>query len=161
MSANSEQLQQKSGGSGVSGGVVAAIVIAVFVALAAIIAALVFMLWRRRRANRQLVLENESLGGPQRMNSQMSKNGLLSSTAPAIVFGAAAHSNAPDSSGSNQLERRNSRPLYYDQRLNPQAIMIQENPSRNSINTLDDHRDYGRRLNVSFAQLQSPRYLEN
>lgn len=152
VSANSEQLQQKSGGgSGVSGGVVAAIVIAVFVALAAIIAALVFMLYRRRRANRQLMLENESLGGPQRMNSQMSKNGLLSSPAPALIFGAGTQSSAPDSAGSNGLSRRDSRPLYYDQRLNPNAIMIQENPSRNSINTLDDHRDYGRRLNVSDA----------
>jgi hypothetical protein len=36
----------------------------------------------------------------------------------------------------------------YDQRLNPNALMVIDNGSRASLNTLDDHRDYGRMLKV-------------
>ncbi|KAF1344565.1 hypothetical protein BDV97DRAFT_372958 [Delphinella strobiligena] len=54
-------------------------------------------------------------------------------------------------SGS-QRSRRNSRPLIFDQRLNPAAIMQnwESNGSRASIGTLQDQRDYSRPiLNVT------------
>lgn len=53
--------------------------------------------------------------------------------------------------GSDSLGRRNSRPLVYDQRLNPAALMEnwQLNGSRSSINTMDDRRDYSRPLGIA------------
>lgn len=47
--------------------------------------------------------------------------------------------------------RRNSRPMVYDQRLNPHAIMQnwELNGSRGSLGTLQDQRDYSRPLNVT------------
>ena len=49
-------------------------------------------------------------------------------------------------------ERRNSRPLIFDQRLNPNALMMEQgNGSRLSVVTMPDNRDYTRTLNVSFS----------
>ena len=47
--------------------------------------------------------------------------------------------------------RRNSRPLVYDQRLNPAALMQhwEMNGSRASIGTMQDQRDYSRPLGVT------------
>lgn len=48
-------------------------------------------------------------------------------------------------------DRRNSRPLVYDQRLNPAALMQnwQHNGSRASVGTMQDQRDYSRPLGVT------------
>lgn len=53
--------------------------------------------------------------------------------------------------GSDGLARRDSRPLFYDQRLNPAALMQhwENNGSRTSIGTMQDQRDYSRPLNVT------------
>ncbi|KAF2150694.1 WSC-domain-containing protein [Myriangium duriaei CBS 260.36] len=52
---------------------------------------------------------------------------------------------------SSSFGRRNSKPLVYDQRLNPAALMEnwQHNGSRSSINTMQDQRDYSRPLGIT------------
>lgn len=57
--------------------------------------------------------------------------------------------------GGHDRERRSSRPLVYDQRLNPAAIMQNwdHNGSRASVGTLQDQRDYSRPLNVTNPDL--------
>jgi cell wall integrity and stress response component len=100
----------------------------------------------------------------ERNTSILSKTGLLSSAGTTIDMekfhddsvaanhrynnseSTAAASVSPD--GSN---RRNSRPLVYDQRLNPVALMEhwEHNGSRASIGTMQDQRDYSRPLGVT------------
>jgi hypothetical protein len=121
--------------------------------LAAIIGA-VFILLRRRR--RQQDIETNEFG-VQRHTSTMSRSGLIRSEKtpqypPNIVTNVNRHSRMMDSeSPGSGSDRRHSRPFIFDQRLNPSAIMTMDNVSRSSFVSLDDSRDYGRTLNVSFS----------
>jgi len=114
----------------------------------------------------------------ERNTSVLSKTGLLSSAGPALdvektsydgpgfintgtikrsstMFGGSGGGPSPVSpvayDDSSQRSRRNSRPLVYDQRLNPNAIMENwgANGSRVSIGTMQDQRDYSRPLGVT------------
>jgi len=51
-------------------------------------------------------------------------------------------------------ERRQSGPVFIDQRLNPSLMFAHENGSRASMMTIEDNQDYGRRvLGVSVTPL--------
>jgi len=94
----------------------------------------------------------------QRNTSVHSKAGLLgekSGYPPTIQtrfsthdLGISSHEGSGTSPVSPMSERRMSKPLVYDQRLNPNALMANDNGSHTSLRTLDDHRDYGRMLKV-------------
>lgn len=116
-----------------------------------------FWMWRRRRIakdeERYAANMRNTPDGLDRTVSVHSKAGLLGAAYPPTVstnfssqkdFSSDAIS--PVSFGE---ERRNSRPILYDQRLNPNLLMAHENGSRTSIRTLEDSRDYGRMLKVS------------
>ncbi|KAK8202240.1 hypothetical protein M8818_005767 [Zalaria obscura] len=101
--------------------------------------------------------------------SVLSKAGLLSSTRAtdnekhfdghndstrqSTLLGTDTATDSPVSpvGGPFEVQRRNSRPMVYDQRLNPAAIMQnwQANSSRNSVGTMQDQRDYSRPLGVT------------
>lgn len=132
-----------------------------------LIAALLFFLWRRH--------DNERMSNARKLDrnaSVLSKAGLLAAgrnkdpekSMEETNYGSQRHSamyneasgspiSAPgatyDRSGS--LARSNSRPLVYDQRLNPAALMEnwQMNGSRSSVNTMQDQRDYSRPLGIT------------
>lgn len=91
-------------------------------------------------------VEKSSYDAPPYINTSMNRrqSGMNQTNGPSptspIVF-----------DGDSQLSRRNSRPLVYDQRLNPQAIMSnwEANGSRASVGTMQDQRDYSRPLGVT------------
>ena len=146
--------------SGTSPGVIAAAVIASLLGCL-IIGVLVGFLLRRKRRNEN----DEKFGGLNddshttashlnRNTSTNSKAGLLERTYPPTIA-TRMSSQGPDMSSSDAVspvtpnsERRHSRPMMYDQRLNPNALMVIDNGSHTSLTTLDDHRDYGRMLKV-------------
>ncbi|KIW02459.1 hypothetical protein, variant 1 [Verruconis gallopava] len=146
--------------SNMSGGLIAAAVIASVFGVV-IIAAVIFFVWRRRRLNHQ----NEKFGdindnpsSPSNLNrnaSTNSKAGLLDRAYPPTIATRVSSYNGLDMSSSDAVspvtpnsDKRHSRPIVYDQRLNPNALMVIDNGSRASLTTLDDHRDYGRMLKV-------------
>ena len=136
------------------GGVVGGLVV-----LGAIVGAVIFMLFRRRRQHK----EEEDGSGMQRNTSTMSRSGLLGRGGEkgpqqppkiATTF-SSRHSRNLDTDSISPVsgsDRRNSR-LVFDQRLNPSAIMVLDNPSRESFASMDDSRDYGRTLNVCTSYL--------
>jgi cell wall integrity and stress response component len=144
--------QRKS--SGIAPGYMAAAVIAGLFGLAFICAGL-FFCWRRKNRGE----DSENKGAPsrdmQRNISVHSKAGLLDNRTYAPTINTRFSSHALDMGSSNGTtpvspvsERRKSQPLMYDQRLNPNALMVNDNGSHTSLRTLDDHRDYGRMLKV-------------
>ena len=156
-----EMPQQTS--KGLSSGAVAGITVAGVLGAGLIIAALIFLLcWRRRKSAPQ---DNE--GRPKRNTSVLSRVGLLRNsnnseerpsgraepTLPQIRTTGLPPSDGPSSAltmGSSQMgeNRRFSRPLFSDNRLNPNALMTQTNLSRTSVSTLQDNQDYSRPLEV-------------
>jgi cell wall integrity and stress response component len=120
-----------------------------------------FWIWRRRRTP----TDNEKYGGSgsggrspvdlNRNTSVHSKLGLLDSASLPTINTRFSHHNpgfSTDSSSPGSMgARRKSNPLDFDQRLNPTLLMVHDNGSRNSIQTLEDHRDYGRMLKVQLA----------
>lgn len=121
--------------------------------MAAVIGGIFFLLWRRRRQQR----DADGQSGVQRNVSTMSKNGLLRSEKvpqypPQIATNIRRNSRMMQDTDSispvSGSDRRSSRPYILDQRLNPSAIMTLDNHSRGSFVSLDDSRDYGRTLNV-------------
>ena len=157
--------QQKDSG-GISGGLIAAAVVASVLGVA-LIAALVWFFLRKRRQNEE---SNEKYGdinddpsSPSNLNrniSTHSKAGLLERGYPPTVatrMSRVSSTNGPEMSSSDAVspvtpnsERRHSNMIVYDSRLNPNALMVIDKGSHTSLNTLDDHRDYGRMLKVSF-----------
>jgi cell wall integrity and stress response component len=122
----------------------------------------IFWFWRRRKAS----TDNEKyVGGSgsgsrspadlNRNTSVHSKLGLLDSASlPTITTLFSNHTpnfSTDTSSPGSMGVRRKSNPLDIDQRLNPTLLMVHDNGSRNSIQTLEDHRDYGRMLKVQLA----------
>jgi len=126
----------------------------------------VFWIWRRRK----IPADNEKYAGgggsgsgsgsgtrsPADLNrntSVHSKLGLLDSAYPPTLTTRFSTHNldfSTDSSSPGSMgARRKSNPLDFDQRLNPSLLMVHDNGSRNSIRTLEDHRDYGRMLKVT------------
>ncbi|TKX22786.1 WSC domain-containing protein 4 [Elsinoe australis] len=161
-----DNLQERPQQSNTPTGVIVGAVVGSLAGLAFILLAL-FLLWRRRRSTKRMSMSS----GINRNASVLSKAGLLSSarnpdqeksmeeprygsqrqsalydppespiSAPSGVYGPAG-----------QPSRRNSRPLVYDQRLNPAALMEnwQANSSRTSVGTMQDQRDYSRPLGVT------------
>ncbi|KAI5198670.1 hypothetical protein AUEXF2481DRAFT_3647 [Aureobasidium subglaciale EXF-2481] len=159
------QIEQK----GVSGGTVAGAVVGSVAGVALLLAG-AFFLWRRKRSETPDPESPRSSSGSgsarrrmERNTSVLSKTGLLSSignAADAEKFhddSAQTHkyhvseSTAPIPASPDGDNRRNSRPLVYDQRLNPAALMEhwERNGSRASIGTMQDQRDYSRPLGVT------------
>ncbi|KAH0354087.1 hypothetical protein KCU81_g1035, partial [Aureobasidium melanogenum] len=153
---------------GVSGGTVAGAVVGSVAGVALLLAG-AFFLWRRKQSETSDPESPRSGSGSgstrrrmERNTSVLSKTGLLSSAGTAVDMekfqddagqGHRYHgseSTAPTST-SPDGDRRNSRPLIYDQRLNPAALMEhwERNGSRASIGTMQDQRDYSRPLGVT------------
>jgi len=139
---------------GVAGGIIG---------LLAIVGGILFVLYRRRRQRRQSELDvnGGGSGGITRNVSTMSKAGLLGRTTEVeqqpyrpplnTTFGTQnSRYGADNQSVSPISNRRNSQPLVIDSRMNPQAMIeyAGANASRESIGTIDDSRDYGRKLDV-------------
>ena len=173
MSPNSEQqsIQRKN----VSGGTIAGAVVGSVVGLA-LLALIAFLLLRRRRNKRDSTASSRL----NRNVSVLSKAGLLASArqpdpekddepAPYTSPNPNRHSylnndyddepiatpaGVYEQPGS-QSSRRNSRPLVYDQRLNPHALMqhYDLNGSHTSIGTMQDQHDYSRPLGVTNPDL--------
>lgn len=142
--------QRKS--SGIAPGYIAAAVIAGLFGLAFIFAGLYFC-WRRKNRGEDSENKSYSSRNMQRNISVHSKAGLLDNRTYVPTINTRLSSHALDTSDgttpvSPMSERRMSKPLMYDQRLNPNALMSNENGSHTSLRTLDDHRDYGRMLKV-------------
>ncbi|KAF2497675.1 hypothetical protein BU16DRAFT_320971 [Lophium mytilinum] len=138
-----------------SGGAIAGAVIGSLAFLALVGAFLFwFFFWRKRQSDK--TKDSEAAGNPpQRNTSTMSRTGLLGksekpSYPPVITNLKRSSTQALDQSASISpaSDRRNSRPLFYDQRLNPSALMDLDNGSHTSILTIEDNRDYTRTLNV-------------
>jgi len=156
---------QQRGSGGISGGLIAAAVVASILGVA-LIGALVWFFMRKRRRDNDDHDEkygdiNDDPSSPSNLNrniSTHSKAGLLDrgyNTAAAARMSRVSSTNGPEMSSTDGIspvtpnsERRSSRLVMYDQRLNPNALMVIDNGSRTSLNTLDDHRDYGRQLKI-------------
>ncbi|KAF4313193.1 hypothetical protein GTA08_BOTSDO00544 [Botryosphaeria dothidea] len=143
--------------SSASGGQIAGAVIGGLAGLALIAGGVVWFLLRMRRKQEQEGRDAEggSAGGvtPQRNVSTLSRTGLLRSgekdyTATLPPINTTRHSSDPSDTITPISERRNSRPLFHDQRLNPQPFMNLDNGSHASIVSIEDNRDYTRTLNV-------------
>lgn len=129
-------------------------------ALAAILAGVFFLLWRRRKQQREEQTGEtgeESASGVHRYASTMSKAGLLRGEKPpeypapiATNFNRRGSRTLDQESISpiSASDRRNSSFRIADQRLNPSTIFVFDNTSRASVGSLDDSRDYHRTLNV-------------
>lgn len=140
--------------NGLSNGAVAGITIGSLIGAAVVGALIFFCCWRRKRQQRDG-------GGLNRNTSVLSKVGLLRSNSnghsavpPRInTSGLQGLDNGPRSagtleSGSQMSESRRSRPVFVDNRLNPNALFSQANASRVSIGTLQDNQDYSRPLEI-------------
>ncbi|TID15258.1 hypothetical protein E2P81_ATG08324 [Venturia nashicola] len=150
MPASTDEASPKSG---IAPGYIAAAAIAGLLGLAFIVAGIWFFMRRRKERAGEKGFQGGSLRDMQRNTSVHSKAGLLANRngVPAINT---RHSGQllVDEAGtpvSPMSERRKSQPLIWDQRLNPNALMANENGSKTSLNTIDDHRDYGRTLQVT------------
>lgn len=156
--------QSESDGGSVPAGAIAGGVVGGIAGLA-LVAGGIFFFMRRRKANDDKGFEDESKNAPKRNPTTSSRSGLLrhqsvkeSINAPPPAYRQGS-SHGQESTHSDQAvsptserERRNSRPLFYDQRLNPSALMGLENGSHTSIATIEDNRDYTRTLNVRLRQ---------
>ncbi|KAF1812455.1 hypothetical protein P152DRAFT_363831, partial [Eremomyces bilateralis CBS 781.70] len=142
-----------------SPGSTAGIVIGAVGGAALLIGIACWAIWRRRRRqeetsdNEKFQVENR----PSRNSSTLKKGGFLSKVYHANQGVPAGSGDSGNSGGENSAsngitptsERRLSKPLVYDQRLNP-VTLAANNTSRASLNTLQDNQDYSARiLNVS------------
>lgn len=157
---------------GVNTGTIVGAVVGAIVGLAAI-ALILFVCLRRRRRDSVDGGSNRSVRktGLDRNASILSRAGLIPSARDADAeksiddprFGSQRQSalyaeNDEPTIGTpattyepGNLVRRESRPLVYDQRLNPAALMQnwELNGSRASVNTMQDQRDYSRPLGIT------------
>lgn len=139
--------QKKSNAGAIAGGVVGGLAV-----LAAVVGGVLFLLWRRRQQR----YATEDGVGVRRNTSTMSKSGLIhTEKVPKIPSMIATNTRRSsrmmqdsDPITPISVDRRSSRPFVFDQRLNPSAIMSQDNGSMTSFVSIDDSRDYGRTLNV-------------
>ncbi|KAL9058906.1 MAG: hypothetical protein Q9162_001462 [Coniocarpon cinnabarinum] len=150
--------------SGLSKGAVAGVTVGALGG-AALVAGLIFLLCLWRRKNNKHSHDAEGfVGAPKRNASVLSRVGLLRGgstandghvepTLPRITTSGLPAGSGPQSAvtvGSWEMgeNRRFSRPLFSDNRLNPNAIMQQNNISRTSVSTLQDNQDYSRPLEI-------------
>ncbi|KAM3416870.1 hypothetical protein BST61_g8458 [Cercospora zeina] len=161
---------------GMSAGVVAGIVIGVLAALAVVGAAL-FFCWRRRKANQAEEGDGGAPTRGQRLGrnvSVLSKAGLLTRARPSMgehddsyyvtpatgqnsvrhsmLFGPGASEGVNPasplgSSHGSDNSRRMSKPMVYDQRLNPSALFANSEANGSRI-SMQDQQDYSRPLGV-------------
>ncbi|KAH7374319.1 hypothetical protein BKA66DRAFT_513749 [Pyrenochaeta sp. MPI-SDFR-AT-0127] len=150
-----------SSSSGSNTGAIVGGVVGGVLGLLAIVGAVFFVLWRRRKQQREEQGQVDA-SGITRNTSTMSKAGLLGHTTekdtqypPQIMtnFGSGSQKSRYDGESSTPntgSERRYSQPLVIDSRLDPRAVLTFHgaNVSRESIGSIDDSRDYGRQLNV-------------
>lgn len=146
---------QETPKKGSSGGAIAGTVVGSLAGISLIGALLFWLLFYRHRRNKGAEdSEATPKAAPRRNTSTLSRTGLLKSEKdpypPVVTSVKRNSSNALDNAESISpiSERRNSRPLFYDQRLNPTALMEMDNGSHASIITIEDNRDYTRTLNV-------------
>ena len=159
---------------GLSGGAIAGIVIGSLIGGAALALA-AFLLWRRRK-NTDAEGGAGAARRPKRTTSVLSRTGLLargrpqsmsenayddsytnagsSSVRHSMMFGAGATAEGVSpvsplgSSQDNISNPRHSRPLVYDQRLNPSALFA--NPEANGSRvSMQDQQDYSRPLGLA------------
>lgn len=178
-SSNPPALEQ----TGLSGGAIAGVVIGTLLGIA-VIALAAFLLWRRRKSSdaeggssgspkrKGSVLSRAGLLGAARPQSMAEVNyddpysanptTRTNSFRHSMMFGAASATEGiapagPLGSGSDSgSDKRLSKPLVYDQRLNPTALWVHhDNGSRVSM---QDQQDYSRPLglaNPDFARTYS------
>lgn len=152
-----ERTSKKSSNSGV----IAGAVVGAIIGLGILIGALLWCLWNQRRKHRKeqdfedAPIEPQRVS-PQRHPSTLSNAGLLRTEKdyPTLSIPAPTRHSSNGTDGISPVsgggsDRRHSRPLFYDQRLNPSALMDLENGSHTSIVTMEDNKDYTRTLNVS------------
>ncbi len=162
------QLQRK----GLSSGAIAGAVVGSLLGLAALALA-AFLLWRRRKTTD--AEDQDTSSRFKRTTSVLSRTGLLSRGRPqsmaegaldqdnfnggnsvrhSVLFGAGAAGavepsspleGSQDDSGSGS--RRLSRPLVYDQRLNPSALFANAEANGSRV-SMQDQQDYSRPLGV-------------
>ena len=144
-----------NGGGSVSTGAIAGATVGSVAGFALITGAVLFFLRRRRNNDGDVdyAADGESASkrsSPKRNVSVLSKMGLLEKTQPVHVPNRNS-THTGDSVGVSPVsERRSSHPMFYDQRLNPNALMVNDNGSRSSVLTMQDNRDYTRTLGVSY-----------
>lgn len=168
------QIERKEG---LSGGAVAGIVIGVVAGLA-LLAVAAFLLWRRRKnaENGEAAgAGSDSKKNMTRNVSVLSKAGLLSrgnrpsmgerelddpyalngsnSVRHSMLFGPGAEGVSPtsplgSSHGESASSRRPSKPMVYDQRLNPSALFSNSEANGSRI-SMQDTQDYSRPLGVT------------
>lgn len=148
--ANSNQGARKTG---IAPGYIAAAVIAGLLGLVFLLAGIWLFMRRKENRDGEKGFQAGSSRDMQRNVSVHSKAGLLANrnNVPAINTRFSGQPLMMDDGVtpvSPMSERRKSQPLIWDQRLNPNALMANENGSKTSLNTIDDHRDYGRTLQV-------------
>lgn len=102
-----------------------------------------------------LLRRSSSRRGPS-SGSATAYGGVVGSRAPRLDTDIPEMSEGPSSATSANLERRDSRPLFVDQRLNPNALMVHSDASRTSVATLQDNADYSRPLEVRYTRDSSP-----
>jgi hypothetical protein len=164
------QVQQRP----LSIGAIAGIVVGSLVGLAAILIA-AFLLWRRKKnADSEQGVSTGATTRPKRATSVLSRTGLLARNRPqsmaennydddntggnsvrhSMMFGAGATVEGVSpvsplgSSQDNISSRRHSKPLVYDQRLNPSALFASADANGSRV-SIQDQNDYSRPLGVA------------
>jgi len=159
---------------GLSGGAVAGIVIGVVAGLA-ILAIAAFLLWRRKKTDETAAAAGGSKKNMTRNVSVLSKAGLLSrgaqpsmgerdqddaytangsnSVRHSMLFGPGAEGVSPasplgSSHGESSSSRRPSKPMVYDQRLNP-SVLFSNSEANGSRISMQDTQDYSRPLGIA------------
>jgi hypothetical protein len=156
-------------------GAVAGIVVGSLIGLTAILLA-AFLFWRRKKIqDSEQVTDTTPTRRPRRNTSVLSKTGLLSRNRPqsmsennyddnvygtggnsvrhSMMFGAGATVEAVSpvsplgGSQENISSRRHSKPMVYDQRLNPSALFANADANGSRV-SIQDQNDYSRPLGV-------------
>lgn len=151
----------KGGSSGSSTGAIVGGIIGGILLLLAIIAGVLFFLWRKKKQQQEQLSGEDGQLGLNRNTSTMSKNGLLGARGnnrnmaypPMAVATSGSQGSRHDSESIGPMsasDRRFSQPVVVDSRLNPRAVLTfhGSNENRDSLDSIDDSRDYGRQLNV-------------
>ncbi|PPJ54731.1 hypothetical protein CBER1_06859 [Cercospora berteroae] len=161
---------------GMSAGTIAGIVIGILAAFA-ILGAALFFCWRRRKQDSTEDGDGAAVAGGKRLGrnvSVLSKAGLLARTQPSMgehddsyyvtpatgqnsvrhsmMFGPSAGEGVNPasplgSSHGSDNSRRMSKPMVYDQRLNPSALFANAEANGSRI-SMQDQQDYSRPLGV-------------
>jgi len=158
---SSSDSKTKGSNSGTSIGAIVGGVVGGVIALLAIIGGVLFFLWRKKKQQQEQLDGEGGQSGLNRNTSTMSKNGLLGGNRnertttypPMAVATSGSQGSRHDSESIGPMsasDRRFSQPVMVDSRLNPRAVLTfhGSNENRDSLDSIDDSRDYGRKLNV-------------